>query len=147
MCCVYRVQSKPSSTLLLERQCQEFSLCLVGMSGEHFSVDCMQGTVVTAGRARAVVVCTGPSTAMGKIRYQPVILYKQSQHRCLHETCPHHTRHASVGQHRDLQQRSVTANLSSRTSEWYEFFPKVVVVNALCRGCTHAGYPICLLVR
>lgn len=29
----------------------------------------VQGTVVTAGRARAVVVCTGPSTAMGKIRY------------------------------------------------------------------------------
>ncbi|DBA82876.1 TPA: Calcium-transporting ATPase 3, endoplasmic reticulum-type [Trebouxia sp. C0004] len=27
------------------------------------------GTVVTAGRARAVVVCTGPSTAMGKIRH------------------------------------------------------------------------------
>lgn len=34
----------------------------------HFEALTVQGTVVTAGRARAVVVCTGPSTAMGKIR-------------------------------------------------------------------------------
>lgn len=44
--------------------------CLPVQCAKACSVMHLQGTVVTAGRARAVVVCTGPSTAMGKIRLQ-----------------------------------------------------------------------------
>lgn len=42
--------------------------CIPEQCAKACSIMHLQGTVVTAGRARAVAVCTGPSTAMGKIR-------------------------------------------------------------------------------